>query len=54
MLKITYINTLYNYETSRFVHDEITFKNGAAYFHSGGHGYMIELKYIVKIETVDD
>ena len=52
-MKITYINTLYNCETTRFVFGEIEFKDGAAHFASGGHRYAVELEYIVKIEMAE-
>lgn len=52
-MRITYINTLYNCETTRFVCGEIEFKDGEAHFASGGHRYAVEARYIIKIEKVE-
>ena len=57
MVKITYYYTLYKREITRIVAGDIAFKttesNSYVIFHSGGHGYQIETKYIRKIEPLE-
>lgn len=52
-MKITYINTLYNHEITRYVAGDITFNDDRVEFASGGHKYSVAIRYIIKIEKED-
>ena len=51
-MKITYFHTLYNRNVTKIT-DEIKFlEDGTAVFFSGGHGYLVRIDRIRKIEKI--
>lgn len=51
---ITYLDTLYNRNTTIRTHSEITFKDGAINFKAGGHGYSLPFDRVVSIKPLEE
>lgn len=57
MFKITYYHTLYKKEVTDIVCGSIDFRytdHAVVIYHSGGHGHIVDTKYIKKIEPLED
>ena len=53
-MRIRYYHTLYKREATMNVFGDIKFEDGRAVFKSGGHGYAIEMEYIIRIEPIEE
>jgi hypothetical protein len=53
-MKVTYYSTLYKRDVTVIVLETVVFDEGMIKFASGGHKYAVDLKYVKKIESLED